>query len=62
MATTRTITVHDHEVVVRTVEVPDETVPNALFRGGRRGTVFAVGIAGTIAAAALLPAIVDALH
>ena len=67
MATTRTITVHDHEVFVRVVEVPDEissvpAVPFTAITGGSRTMAYTAALGVLTLAVALMPTIVGLFH
>jgi len=63
MSVTRTITVHDHEVTVRTVEVPDEKVESfTAVTGGRRTAAFTAAAGLLLVAVALMPAFVGLFH
>lgn len=65
MTTTRTVTVRDHEVFVRTVEVPDETPasePFTAITGGRRAAAFTAAGGIFVIVLALMPVIVSIFH
>ncbi|RKR76198.1 hypothetical protein [Frondihabitans australicus] len=65
MSITRTITVRDHEVTVRTVEVPDEAParePFTAITGGRRTAAWTAAVALFVAAVALMPTVVAAFR
>ncbi|ARC58148.1 hypothetical protein AS850_13775 [Frondihabitans sp. 762G35] len=64
MTTTRTITVHDHEVSVRTVVVPDEpkAAPYTAITGGRRTAAWTVAVGALVVAVALMPALTALFH
>ncbi|MCU1527042.1 MAG: hypothetical protein JWP75_805 [Frondihabitans sp.] len=64
MTTTRTVTVHDHEVFVRTIEVPDE-VSQASFSeitGGRRTAAITASVGILVVVVALMPTITNFFH
>lgn len=64
MAYTRTVTVVDHEVFVRTVEVPDEipAEPFTAITGGRATAAFTAAGGLLVVALALMPAITALFH
>lgn len=65
MTTTRTITVRDHEVFVRTVTVPDEAPAEAPFiaiTGGHRTAAWTAAGVLLVAAVAFMPSIVALFH
>jgi hypothetical protein len=65
MTTTRTITVRDHEVFVRTVTVPDEGPSDAPFTaitGGHRTAAWTAAAALLVGVAAFMPSIVALFH
>ncbi|KQQ28737.1 MULTISPECIES: hypothetical protein [unclassified Frondihabitans] len=64
MSFTRTVTVIDHEVVVRTVEVPDEAPAQTFtaITGGRRTAAFTAAGGLFVIALALMPAVTAAFH
>ncbi|GAA4267234.1 hypothetical protein [Frondihabitans peucedani] len=63
MSITRTITVRDHEVTVRTVEEPDaHAEPFTAITGGRR-TAAVTAVAGVlVVVVAVMPAVVQLFH
>lgn len=63
MSITRTITVHDHEVTVRTVETPDEaSEPFTAITGGRRTAAFTAAAGLFVVVLAVMPAVVQLFH
>lgn len=66
MTTTRTITVRDHEVSVRTVTVTDEVSagiePFTAITGGRRTAAFTAAGGLFVVALALMPLLVNVFH
>ena len=64
MSFTRTVTVIDHEVYVRTVEVPDESPTEAFtaITGGRRTAAFTAAAGLFVVALALMPVLTAVLH
>jgi hypothetical protein len=63
MSITRTVTVHDHEVTVRTVEVPDDDhQPFTAITGGRRVAAFTAAAGALVVAIAVMPAVVQLFH
>jgi hypothetical protein len=64
MATTRTVTVHDHEVFVRVIEEPEET-SHARFRGitgGRRTAALTAAAGILVVVVAFMPTITGFFH
>ncbi|GAA4679220.1 hypothetical protein [Frondihabitans cladoniiphilus] len=63
MTMTRTVTVHDHEVTVRTVEVPDEK-PEAFtaITGGRRTAACTAAVGVLVVVVAVMPVAVNLFH
>jgi hypothetical protein len=66
MSTTRTITVRDHEVYVRTIEVPDEKpakrAPYTAITGGHRTAVWTAAAGILVLVVALMPTFVGLFH
>jgi hypothetical protein len=63
MSISRTVTVHDHEVTVRTVEVPDEKAePFTGITGGRRTAAGTAALGVFVVVLAVMPAIVNLFH
>ncbi|AMM19121.1 hypothetical protein AX769_01945 [Frondihabitans sp. PAMC 28766] len=65
MTITRTVTVRDHEVYVRTIEVPDETPatePFTAITGGRRTAALTAAGGVLVVVLALMPEIVRIFH
>ncbi|BDZ48089.1 hypothetical protein GCM10025867_03300 [Frondihabitans sucicola] len=63
MSLTRTVTVHDHEVTVRTVEVPDEKTESfTAITGGRRTAALTAAAGVFVVVLALMPEVVRLFH
>jgi hypothetical protein len=63
MSVTRTVTVHDHEVTVRTVEVPEEKAEAfTAITGGRRTAALTAAVGLLVVVVALMPAFVGLFH